>query len=352
MKKLYLLILIQMLLVGLCKAQPSFSRSSFPGVGFAATTYDVSSAILSPGNAGANQTWNFGSVTGSGATNTLTMVTPTSTGFGSMFPSSDLAASTVSAGGNPAFAFYQTSSSVIYLIGAGTNGTIPVMLQYSNPLTAITFPWTYNSMITDTYNATATYTVSGTTVMIYRRGQVNVLADGYGTLTTPNGVYTNCLRTKTIDSSVDSILYVGIPIPATISTNNSTSYNYFEPGTLIQRFQMVFDTSNTSGTPTPSFSASYSSFSSSLPVLKEKKDLSIYPNPAIYANEINLGTTEMNNGNASISIYNLNGNLVKRFETTILPGQPLPIDISEWSHGIYTIQVDQENRLFTSQMIR
>ena len=107
MKKLYIFTLF---VLTFCTsiAQPTFNLNSFPAIGSSSTSYDVSASILSPGNSGAGQTWNFSSATGTLATNTVTMVAPSATPFSSLFPTSNQAGVTISTGGNDAYGYYVT----------------------------------------------------------------------------------------------------------------------------------------------------------------------------------------------------------------------------------------------------
>ena len=351
MKTLYVF-LIFCLSIGISFAQPTFNLNSFPGIGSSSTSYDVSASILSPGNSGAGQAWNFGLATGTLAMNTVTMVAPSATPFSGLFPTSNQVGVTVSTGGNDAYGYYVTNSASINLIGAGTNGTPAVILVYSNPQTAINFPFTYGSVVNDTYVAHASYSVSGFNVEIFRTGQVNTNADGYGTLITPTGTYSNCLRAKIIDMTRDSIVYIGIPLPATIVVNRATSYSYFGSTSLNALFAMTFDTTDNAGTISQSFSASYSTFSTNVNVIAVHKELTVYPNPAINVSEISLTSSDLKPGNVLFSIYNIEGRLIRNVEATIESGIDLKMDISDLPPGIFTIQLRQENRTYKTVMIR
>ncbi len=352
MKKIYSFLLFCFVGIAASLAQPTYTLSSFPTIGTSSTSYDVSAAVLAPGGSGANQTWNFAGVTGTLTPNTVTMVAPSATPFSSTFPSSTIAAQTISNQGNDAYGYYITGSSAITLIGAGTNGTTPILFSYSNPETALTLPFTYGSLVDDDYTAHASYTANGILIDIYRTGHVTTLADGFGTLITPTGTYTNCLRIKAVDATRDSIVYTGIPIPATISLNNSTSYNYSGPGSTNAIFMIVFDTSSTSGTVTPTFSATYSTFSTDIKPLSQVKELSMFPNPAYNVSELTLQINELNSGAAVLNIFDLNGRKVKSEEVNITNRNNFSVDISGLSRGLFILQIQQGDLIYRGNLIR
>lgn len=169
-------------------AQPTLTASGInPVIGDAITNY--TSAFVAPGSAGANQTWNLSSMTQAG-TSATSAVAPSSTPNGSSFPNSNVAFS-----GTGYYAYYNTSSTAWQNYGTSSS----IIMAYSNPEDFLHFPFTYNNTYTDIWASTfiSTYTY-------YRTGTTTVTADGYGTLTTPVGTFSNVLRVHFVQNYQDS----------------------------------------------------------------------------------------------------------------------------------------------------
>ncbi len=64
---------------------------------------------------------------------------------------------------------------------------------------------------------------------------------------------------------------------------------------------------------------------------------SVYPNPCSEKITVNPGATHF--GNAQISVYNMNGEMVRHFNTCFTPFQDYEIDTSPFLKGIYIIEV-------------
>jgi hypothetical protein len=156
-------------------------------------------SYVSPGSAGANQTWNLSAI-GTGTAQTTNMVTPSSTPSGSSFPTANVCASV----GSGYYSYYTTSASAWQNSGVvSANGVVP----YSDKEDLLHFPFNYNNTYTDAF--AASWPSSGYTY--YRMGNVTVTADGYGTLTTPAGTYSNVMRVHFHEIYRDSVDLGGFP---------------------------------------------------------------------------------------------------------------------------------------------
>ncbi len=166
---------------------------------------------ISPGSAGANQTWNLSSIQNT-STLTLNFVNPSSTTAGSSFPSANIASQQTGAD-----AFYNGSSTAFSLHGAYESSQ-PTTVIYTNPDDLLRYPFTYNNNYVDTW--TASFVASGQT--IYRKGTSTVSADGHGTLILPNGTFNNALRVKFYQTYSDSMAGVGV-----IATYTNDQYFWY-----------------------------------------------------------------------------------------------------------------------------
>ena len=192
-------------------AQPQIPNgSNFPAPGFTAplSSASVTSAI---GNAGANQTWNFSSLSFS-PMGTLNVIAPASSPIGSSFPTANHSYSL-----SGTYSFFNVSATRLecqaYFIaspGAG-NDLSP------NPITLLKFPFNYLDTETDIWQR-----VNGTI------NTVTLTYDGYGTLITPTKTYTNIVRIKEDHgSSIDYRWYSLNPLMFIMTYNNNDNLLYY-----------------------------------------------------------------------------------------------------------------------------
>ncbi|SCX91756.1 T9SS type A sorting domain-containing protein [Flavobacterium caeni] len=134
---------------------------------------------LDPGPAGANRNWNLTNLDLI-PVGTSTTTSPVGTAFENSFPTANYCSATTGEfqGG---YTYFRYDNQSMELLGDAFTG-IGIFSFDPNPRTYITFPYTYNTVINDTYHAdniafTATY-------------------DGYGSLTVPFGTYHNVIRQK------------------------------------------------------------------------------------------------------------------------------------------------------------
>lgn len=176
---------------------------------------------ISPGNSGANQTWNFTGLIRQDSAR-VTYLSPGSTPYSAQFPTSNIASNSGDSGYN-----YGTTSSGSYLL----NGTQSpdILIQYTDPQKEMQYPFTYGSSFTD--NFSANYTVG--TTQIFETGTSNVSGDAWGTINLPDGSFANALRVKhlmiTKDSTNSSLVII----------TTVTTYSWFVPGRKFRVFGIV-----------------------------------------------------------------------------------------------------------------
>ncbi len=152
-----------------------------------------------PGNGGANQTWNFSSLINSGDTNVQIYVLPSSTPYGSSFPSATVA---VYAPTNPtAFSYFSGSSSALELVGNQNSYFKSIGVD---PKKFRVYPFNYQQTFTDTYRGIV---LQGTDTVQKSSGNISVIYDGYGTITLPSGTASNVARFKFISYEVDTMFF-------------------------------------------------------------------------------------------------------------------------------------------------
>jgi hypothetical protein len=249
MKKYYPIIFMLLISCLSAFAQPVLNSTDFTS-DYSYKAYDFigDTSGLSPGGSGANQVWDFSTLSFTFASST-SVVPLASVPNSSGFPTANYCWKTVYAD-----AFYPDSYTM-FKISATTLellGFIDVYLitNYPDPETIFEFPYTYNTVINDTYQ----YEIGGT---IYPS---NSTYDAYGTVKTPYGTYTDVIRRKAVyDSGISYAWFKTNPFSIIMTADFSATDVYIS----------VYE-------------------NTTLGVKENEKELSInvYPNPA--TNQINL----------------------------------------------------------------
>jgi len=322
MKKcLFCLFLGSLLLFGFSSwAQTTITSSGvIPVIG--ETVSDHRTTFNSPGASGANQTWNFASW-GSNATVILHVVNPTSTTYGSSFPNANTAYTTV---GSSSAAYYKYSSTAMQNYGAFSN----VVIAYSNPEDLMRYPFTYNNTYTDTWSAQ--YVNNSYT--FYRKGSSTVTADGYGTLITPSGTFTNVLRVHLVQTYQDSA-FLGTPY---IVTYNNDEYMWYKEGMhyqLASTFNLIPSVGNSMSGST------WTDASSGVETLSDMiSSWRLYPNPA--SDKLNIEINLEKNQDMEINLYNSMGQKINAYKVPEAAfGEYLQeIDVEHLPKGVYFIEI-------------
>lgn len=191
MKKTILFVLATIYVSGLLFAQPVVNSSNLP-TSFSANFMVGNTTSFNPGNAGAFQTWDFSSLASNlvGVNNVVPVAGST---YQSTFPTANYCYAITIGGSTTYFYYHNLTSTKFEQYSEAYSTANPAAKNYTpNPKTIIQFPATYNSIFTDSYqDITASSPTSYT-----------VTYDGYGTLITPFGIYTNVLRQKIIEGNV------------------------------------------------------------------------------------------------------------------------------------------------------
>jgi hypothetical protein len=306
-------------------AQPILTATGInPVIGDVLTTNTAQ--YVSPGSGGAGQTWNLG-FTSSGAT-AQTGVAPSSTPYGSSFPTASVAF------GPTTYVYYKTSSSAYQMNGVvNSSGTV---IAYSNVEDLLRFPFAYTDSYTDSWSATfvsASYTY-------YRTGNTTVTADGWGTLTTPAGTFVNVMRVHLVQVYQDSTNISSTPF---VITYNNDEYAWYLNGNH-NAIAAVYTLTTSAGGP---FTGGLylDNVVNSIEEQNSISALSLYPNPA--NDHVNLSYTLTDSRSITFSVYDASGKVVEagtssqaqEGENSIL------ISVAELPDGIYFATVTSEGNL-------
>jgi hypothetical protein len=333
--RLIYLILLGTATISSSQAQPSLTSANYLAV--LGEHFKLKMAnYLPPGNAGANQTWNFSALTTSSNT-TLDYLSRSA----APYPANVPAATLVSKSSAGEYQYAQTTTSALKIHGAYVAAQ-NMFITYSNSMD-IAFPKNYNSTSTDTYKAS--YTTNG--LNFIRSGTATFTYDGYGTVITPAGTFTNVVRLKTTDVVRDSAsLAPGFPyiINITIET-----YDYIKPGVHHPIARM---TKLTSGTNIQyrGLYLDYAALGEEEELAKEL-ELNLFPNPAtsVATLQYKLKTP----AEVKISLVNMIGEEVLVLKQGNVPAesQKQEIPVGDLPKGVYFVRLNIGNEVFTKRLL-
>ena len=276
---------------------------------------------MNPGLAGAGITWDFSSLA-SNATISVSYTAPNTS-----FPATNI---TYDDPGIDGINFNDESTSGRYTHGTDGGG---VITTYSNPKTLFEFPLSYGLSGSDThlggFDVGEIHIVSGET---------SYEVDGWGTVITPNGSYSDVLRVKLIQNSTDSIVNAAGPLISTIET-----YLWLKAGVHYPIVTLAVSSSNMF----PDFT--YGKYYSQSASIQEShaSDFSFFPNPTngelvlSLANNIEI---------KSVQITSLNGTLVKEINLA----SSNTINLTDLRAGVYfvTLLLTDGRKCTTKRIIK
>jgi hypothetical protein len=299
-------------------AQPTLTASGCnPVIGNTYTA--ISNGGFPQGAAGANQTWNFTSIGNTGSSSSQ-IVAVNSTPNGALFTNSNIASSS---GG--AYVYYSSSANALTINGVASPSGGP-LITYSNGEDFLRYPLTFGNTYTDTWAATFT---SG--VDFFRTGSVTVTADGYGTIITPQGTFTNALRIHFVETYHDSSDFA-------VGDYTNDQYFWYKDGITEALASTYTFTSTFAGQTNTTTGGTYASGTVGIEESQLSSSIALFPNPA--QETINLTIDDENISNAKVKIINQLGQDVTPVEIiNINAGNNTQIDVAYLKNGIYSIQI-------------
>jgi len=335
MKQLFT-ILVAILTTITCYSQPSLTSALSPEINDFYIYQPSDTGLVSPGIGGANQSWDFSGISVHYNPQSVQYWNPTTPGFGGDFPSATVAEEVLSAQGE--YTYLENSNTELKILGtASAQKTI----VYSDPHMLLTFPFTYNSSITDSYAGTVTYMSQ----VLNRAGNTSINGDGYGTLILPNNTFTNILRVKTVEHYTDD--YVG----QLVKTYDIIKHEWYDgihkmPLLLIEEVASKVDTM--SQILKKVFLSSYAAGINS-PVINN--EINIYPNPVEDICHLSFVLTEKTN--IKISVINLMGQkLIEYPEKIYMSGiYNENINLKNLAKGTYFLQIKSNEKTIQKKLL-
>lgn len=263
------------------QAQPVINSTDYNPTADSIFNYKYGTVQVDPGPAGANVTWDRSAINLTTSYPVVPHACPGSAECSSFASATEYMETNLSAN-----VFYKRTTTGLEEVGLtnGSGGTT----TYTDPCKFIQFPITYNQTYTDTYSATVSQNGSS----YPHDGSYSSIIDGYGTLKTPAGTFTDVLRQKTVDLSTMS--QGGVTATTTI-----TQYSWYKAG-INQPLLTVIITDVVLGGGLPSPPTTYvATYLEGVPSgINEQTDLeraiSIYPNPVAADQTINVSVKDHN----------------------------------------------------------
>lgn len=303
------------------KAQPTITHTDMITGTFQFTEVTFNQGVYNPGNGGANVTWDFSNVQGTvGGFKLLYGVCGASIPECSFFPTANRYVVNLDNNGNQSDEknLFRVTDTQFEVLGARNNAT-NFILAYTDTPILLKFPTTYLQSFTDT----SSYTVNNVTTTT----SDVITADGYGTVKTPVGTYTNVLRVK--KESTIMISMGGAPV----STTQITTYTWYKNN---RESIAEFSVSNLLSPITQPLPSKFEYTNNNVVLgtgeVEGTKSLVVYPNPS------------------SDFITIKNEKVIDKIELSDAEGRKIfefkgvkTIDISKQPSGVYYLKIDLKN---------
>ncbi len=338
MKKILLPLLILCVSSGL-KSQPSLGAAMNPVPYENYATLPLDTASVQPGTPGANKTWDFSSLVFIYNPLWDNYQTAASTLYAASFPDANIASWTNTTSGE--FTYHKTMPSGWEIHGFANN---LYEFVYTDVKKVMTYPFTYNTQITDTYGGVAQH--SGLTIT--RSGNLSKKGVAYGGIILPTGNFSDVLLIETRETYTD--VYSGDVTETRVYT--ITEYAWYSTS---YRFPLLFkriEEMSIDGTPQSTLAyARVSTEVSGIESTEFNGKLNIYPVPA--ADYINIDVNDFAHDKIIINCYSVDGRHIATLYEGISQGsQSLRIDVSHLTKGVYFIRLESEKGLMTKRFVK
>jgi hypothetical protein len=218
--------------------------------------------------------------------------------------------------------------------GVGTSSSVAT---YSNAEDFLHYPFSINNTYTDPF--VGSYVSGGYTW--YRKGNVTVTADSYGTLITPSGTYANVLRVHMVETYTDSA-FVGMPYTLSTSTDQYTWYRNGTHQMMANVFTATIMGNTTNG-------GAYLAGSVGINENSLLTSESLFPNPASERLTVEFTLTESRK--VTIKICNELGqeSEISQQIQGLQGGNTAQLNINELAEGIYFARIIVDGNLISTK---
>ena len=300
------------------QSQPMLTSQNLPSDGDSYTVYTNTnlSAGSNPGASGSNVTWDF-SMMSSGTSNSLIYSSASATNY----PNANIEFTTQSTSNY----FDVTNGAYTYYGFSNANASS----VFSDGQDQIRVPMSFNDNYTDPFSGT--YNAFGQT--LDRTGDLDVTYDGYGTLSTPQGTYSNVIRVRIVRTSSDEIN--GQPI------TNSLDSIFFWYNEYTGHPIMTYTINYVDGNEQGRFANYIDDADVVLSIPEESIQVSAFPNPVR-----SIHTIEAEKNIESILVYNMRGEEVLRKEPR---SNSFKINVGSLPNGQYFYEMRNQKGVLLSR---
>jgi len=301
-------------------SQPTITNAGDLITGSVFQYKNCNTAGVVPGNSGPNVIWNFSGVTAITGTLTRSILSPSSTSNGSLFPSSNLVEKY--SDGN---FIYSTKTSTASFMDGIVDTSSNFSITYTNSILVCKKQVTMGTQLTDTF--AGNFTSGG--YNFTTKGTITLTGDAYGTLILPAKTYSNVLRVKLMQVEKDSLIQFG-----SVSTSTYVTFLWFDGISPAEILRIDSLSTTTPGAPAVKdvrYIINDNLSTTGIVSNIQAVDFRFYPNPA--KDEITINTP----GNGELRIQNHLGIVIEssRIEDTIKS-----ISVAHCPPGVYFMTFD------------
>ncbi|MEY8760960.1 T9SS type A sorting domain-containing protein [Chryseobacterium tongliaoense] len=336
MKTKYLLIIIVCIFFNVqLKAQPTITSADIITGTFPYTDVSFAPGAYAPGNGGANVTWDFSNI--QGTANGVTFFWGVCPGIPecSAFPTANRYIAVIDPSSGAQFPdknMFRLTDTQFEHLGA-RNETMNFTYAYTDTPIELTFPITYGQSFTDTSSVTDN-TITTSTNDVFT-------ADGYGTLITPAGTFTNVLRVKKVSTITSSGA-------GTTTVTETITYAWYKNNReIIATFSIVNLISPISSPQSSNFQYTTNASLATEDIQAGKK-IMVYPNP------VKDGKLWMNIPSnvkmKSIRIYDMTGKQIftELQHQIIQIGGKHIINLQNYPEGNYIVKIETDKNTISN----
>lgn len=332
-------------------AQPTLTESNFvPTVGESQLYYIADSTSTVDNTTGANVIFDYSGLTGLISTQTTHYVAPSTTVYGSDFPTASYADTTTGVPVNKRYSENRTDSlvNVGLVVEINTFGT--AVGKYDiDPEVTMKFPFNFGDSYVDDY--AGSFTSSATPLTTNGNGTVAVSADAWGTLKIPGSPdIDSVLRVVQIENFLTDTIFLLFPPGAVILPLpvSGTIVSYYKPS--LSKFALLsFIEASAAGQTSKSVISQYP-----IPVgvneLKNNIEALVFPNPT-KNNTTTLSLKLERSTDVKVELKNHLGQHVQSVFEGTMQQQRIDINTSGLSKGIYFVNIGTKDQFISKKLI-
>lgn len=350
MAKLLLFLSVFFMFTLAALAQPTLSNTSLGfGQGVSVNGSYIQASSVQPGNAGANQTWDFSNAVVD-SSQTVDMVAANQAPGGAAYAALGATVSLPQLyGADIVDAFYaRTASELVYYGYRGQfmvlGSTTTFEAEFTDPEEVVTLPIGFSEVQTDGFSGTYETNTGGFISAFNRSGTITSTYDAYGTLILASGTFNDVIRLNYNENYQDSPTTPGTPAVQYISEN----YLWIRDGDIFPLFQ--YSTLNIGGNPT-SYAIMYETLSTNVAERPSLSALTVVPNPLQASGLVSFSLSAPTT--VKMEIINLMGKTVMTKTMQALSAGPhtLPLNVESLPAGVYMVQLTSDQGPSTVRMV-